>query len=301
MSHRRRDFLTQGALAASGGLALGAQTKSGGLGQNLDVYREGDFYKVRGRIDGIEKKTAATADEAIQFAVDSLPQGGEVLLQPGSFLLRREIRLGSRVWLRGSGSATALRVAERHDSGVAVSATGRDGATVSDLAIEGGGNGIVLDNCGACAVRAVLCSRPREHGVWLRNNSFLCAVESCRMAGTGQSAIFLEMLYRGGRAGDYVPNRVGGCIVYGGGAGIECSRAIVADITGCEVFQTAGPAFHIRNTSNSILVSGCRSFQIGGDAVVVDRSDEINLSSNIFCWHQGHGIVLRSGTSPTMR
>ncbi len=62
------------------------------------------------------------------------------------------------------------------------------------------------------------------------------------------------------------------------------------------MFETKDIGFHIRNVSNSVLVSGCRTFQIDNDAICVENSHEINISSNIFCWHRGNGIVLRDVT-----
>lgn len=50
--------------------------------------------------------------------------------------------------------------------------------------------------------------------------------------------------------------------------------------------------FYLHDQSNSTLISGCRTFQIQDDAVRVVDSHELNVSGNIFCWHDGHGIVL---------
>lgn len=305
----RRQFL-RGTLAGSGGFALAGRpgnAADAGTVQNLDVYQQGELYRVRGRIDGREMKSARTADAALQFAVDRLGKsGGEVLLQCGTFRLTKQVNLSSRVSLRGSGAGTALWIEESHDTGIALMANQADAVTVSDLAIKAARDtktakaGVVIDNSGACSVRGVLCVGLREHGIWLRNNAFLCEVSGCQLAGTGKSGIFLEMLYRAGRGGDYVPNLVSNCIVYGGGIGIETSRAIVANIVGCEVFQSGGHGFCVRNTSNSVLISGCRTFQIGSDAVMVDTSDEINITGNVFCWHTGHGIVLKKVTWGTV-
>ena len=305
----RRQFLKR-TLTGSGGFALAGNPGNAANAdtiQNLDVYQQGGLYKVRGRIDGRELKSASTADAAIQFAVDQLGEGGgEVLLQCSTFRMGKQVNLSSRVTLRGSGAGTVLWIEESHDTGVALMAREADAVTVSDLAIKAARDtraanaGVVIDNSGACAVRNILCVGLREHGIWLRNNAFLCEVSGCQLAGTGKSGIFLEMLYRAGRGGDYVPNLVSNCIVYGGGIGIEASRAIVANIVGCEVFQSGGYGFCVRNTSNSVLISGCRTFQTGSDAVMVDTSDEINITGNVFCWHTGHGIVLKKVTWGTV-
>ena len=62
------------------------------LEQDLYVYRDGDAFHVRGQIDGTELEATTAADEAIQFAVDTLAgSGGEVRLQRGTFPLERAV------------------------------------------------------------------------------------------------------------------------------------------------------------------------------------------------------------------
>jgi hypothetical protein len=95
-----------------------------------------------------------------------------------------------------------------------------------------------------------------------------------------------------GRGGDYVPNLVNNSFAYGGGHGFETNFAIVLNIVGCAVFQSKGYGFYIHSSSNSVLLSGCRTFQVEKDAVYVSNSAELNVSSSIFCWHRGHGIVM---------
>jgi hypothetical protein len=125
-------------------------------------------------------------------------------------------------------------------------------------------------------------------------------LRGCKVGGAGKSGIFLDQLAHGGRGGNFVPNLVTNCIVYAGGVGIETNRAIVANLVACEAFQTGGPGFHVHSDSNSVLVSGCRTFQIQDDAVRVENSNELNVSSNIFCWQLGNGIVLRNVTWGTI-
>jgi hypothetical protein len=91
-----------------------------------------------------------------------------------------------------------------------------------------------------------------------------------------------------------VPNPVNNSFAYGGGHGFETKRPIVLNIVGCAVFQAKGYGFYLHTTSNSVLISGCRTFQIEKDAVSVDNTAELNVSSNIFCWHRGHGIVMNN-------
>ncbi len=272
---------------------------TGGSSQGCEVYLDDGTVRARHRASGREVLATADASEAIQAAVDRLPEtGGSVLLHEGRYVLRKELHLADNVWLRGSGRATELVLAREHDTGVGILCRGLGGALVSDLALKAGENadaeaGVVLDDCGDCQVRDLFCVGFAGYGVWMRNNSFLCEVRGCRLAENGKAGVFADHLADGGRIGNYVPNLVSGCVVYAGGAGIECRRAIVLNILGCAVYQSAGPAYHIHTTSNSVLVSGCRSFQVSDAAVVVDTAHEINISSNIFCWHLGHGIVVR--------
>jgi hypothetical protein len=216
----------------------------------------------------------------------------------GTFLLEEPVRLADDVHLRGSGRGTRLQVSEANRDGVGLLCEGLHGVAVSDLALTAGANegavaGVVLDDCGDCQVRDVFAVGFAHYGIWVRNNSFLCEVRGCKLGGNGRANLYLEHLERGGRGGDYAPNLVTNCIAYGGGTGFECDRAIVLNIVGCAVYQPNKYAYHVRNTSNSVLISGCRSFQVEQDAVVVEASHEINISSNTFCWHEGHGIVLK--------
>ncbi len=298
----RRDLFQAGALAGAaflGARRAGAQEGSGPT-QDVQVYIEEGHYKARGQIDGRVLISSASADEAIQHAIDSFAgQGGAVCLERGRFVVNRQINLAADVTLCGKGAASRLWIGPRHDTGVALFAGDTQDVTVADLSIGSDkGNerarcGVVLESVGVSTVRDVLCIGLQERGIWLRRNSFLCEVRGCKIGGAGKSGIFLDGLAGKGRGGDFVPNLVTNCIVYAGGTGIEANHTIVANIVGCEVFQSGGPAFHIHTQSNSVLVSGCRSFQIQDDAVRVEESHEVNISSNIFCWHVGHGIVLR--------
>jgi hypothetical protein len=117
-------------------------------------------------------------------------------------------------------------------------------------------------------------------------------VRGCSLAGNGKAGIFLDR-HRRGKFGDFIPNLITNCIVYGGGKGIDCFGTTVLNIVACCVYQTGDIAFHVHDVSYSVLISGCRSFQIGSHAVVAENNGEFNLSSNIFCWHTGHGVVVK--------
>lgn len=267
--------------------------------QDYTVHPVADAFCVHGQIDGQEITRSRKADEAIQSAIDALGDlGGQVRLGKGVYPLRAPLRLASHVWLCGSGRGTRLIVEPSHSSGVGLLCEGVKGVVISDLAVrtaeQGSGEAaIVIDDCGDCQVRDVLCQGFAGYGIWMRNNSFLCELQGCKLANNVKANIYADNLAGGGRGGDFVPNLITNCITYGGGTGIECNRAIVLNIVGCAVFQPLKYAYYLHHTSNSVLISGCRSFQVEEHAIVAESSHELNVSSNIFCWHRGNGIVMR--------
>jgi hypothetical protein len=268
--------------------------------EDRDVYLRGARAEVRGRIEGKVECRSEDASIAIQTALDlvSAQGGGAVCIQPGVYNLRHTLRLPSLVTLQGSGRATLLRLAPDHDDGIMVVCDRGDGSEVKDLVLDGNRSnvpnskaGLVLDHCGDCRVSGVTAARFGGYGIWVRNNSFLCTLDSCVAADNVASNIFFDH-HLIGRGGEFVPNLVTGCTCYGGGTGVEVDNTIVLNIVGCQVHQPGGHAFHVRGVSNSVLISACRSFQCEQNAVLVEQSHEINISSNIFCWHRGHGIEL---------
>jgi hypothetical protein len=74
----------------------------------------------------------------------------------------------------------------------------------------------------------------------------------------------------------------------------------VLNIIACNIYQTSDIGIHLYNMSNSILVSGCRTFQISSDALVVEGAHELNVTGNIFCWSTGHGMVIRDAAWGTI-
>lgn len=262
--------------------------------QDYLCYHNDQICIVRGQIDGEILMQSADAHQALQAAIDACDGGGEVTVARGRYELARPLSLRSGVTLRGSGRGSQLIVAAHNESGVAVSGTEAHGLSIRDLVIAPfakgqGSSGLVLERCGSAEVDGLFVAGFAEHGIKLMDNTFLTRVSRCTAAVNGKSNIFLGEQYRG-KYGDFIPNLVTDCVVYGGGHGIECVRAIVLNIVGCVAYQTGGHAFYVHGNSNSVLISGCRSFQITGCAVRVDRSDELNVSSNIFCWHTEHGL-----------
>jgi hypothetical protein len=266
--------------------------------QNIYVAQDGAMYVAMTELTREPIAHSPSAEVAVQSAIDWLAEtSGVVTIGPGTFRLAAPIRLADRIWLRGSGRATRLIVESASESGIGLLGTGVNGVVISDLALlpaqsRRGVAGIVLDACGDCKLRGVFCADFGGYGIWVRNSSFLCAIDGCSLAGNGKANLYLDEL-RAGPFGSYLPNLVANCVIYGGGTGVECRRAIALSGVGCAVHQAGGAAYHIHSRSNAVAISGSRSYQTSGDAVVVERSDECSLTGNVFCWQTGHGVVVR--------
>ncbi len=169
--------------------------------------------------------------------------------------------------------------------------------------------GVVLDNSADCIIERILCRDFRQFGFKICNGTAFTKLYSCTACNNQESNFRLERLNldpkenpsdRDARIGKCVPNLINNCYAYGGGHGFDLSAAECQNVVGCEVYQACGIGFYLRNRSGSILISGCRSFQGKQQAVFVENTDEINISSCIFCWQEGHGIELRNCTWGTI-
>ena len=259
---------------------------------SLWVVKQDAAYQVYTAVPQRLLFTSEVAHEAITFAVSTIQDGG------GEIDLDAPITLKNNVWLHGSGRGTKLSVGPNNHEGFSIFCSGLVGVEISNLALIGRDNpyavaGIVLDACGNCMIHDVFCVRFSRYGIWIRNETILSEIRGCSLAGNHGANIFFDK-HRRGKYGDFVPNLVTNCIIYGGGKGIDCLETTVLNIVACAIYQTRDIAIHIRDVSYSVLVTGCRTFQIGGHAVVVENTGEFNLSSNILCWHTGHGVVVKN-------
>jgi hypothetical protein len=272
------------------------------MSQGIIVYPEHGIYKALTRITHEIVFSSSQAAETVQAAVEATgEEGGQVFIEQGRYPISMPIRLRDRVRLSGAGRGTRLEVAG--ETGVVLE--NLDSAEVADLAIVAAKGssaqaGLILDGCGDCQATNVFAGGFAGHGIWLRNHSFLCTIRGCSAAGNGKSNIFLDTLAEKGRSGEFIPNQVADCMIYGGGVGIETRRTIVANIVGCCAFQTRDSGFHVHTMSNSVIITGCRTFQVGRHAVLLEDTDEFNLSSNIFCWHVADGVVIRNANWGTI-
>jgi len=267
------------------------------LSQNLVVLQDDEHFNAYTDFTHELLHASRNASKTIQAAVDALAgTGGMVTLGRGVYPLATPVRLASNVHLRGSGRGSKLQVTADNREGIGLHCNAAHSATVSDLAITGESPesvaGIVVDDSMNCQVRDLFSAGFGQYGIWIRNSSFLCEVQGCTLAGNRRANLYLSDLARG-RYGDYVPNLVANCTIYGGGKGIECRNTIVLNIVGCVVYQTGDVGYHLHPKSNIVVIAGCRTFQITGPAVLVEATHELNLTGNIFCWHTGHGIIVR--------
>lgn len=268
--------------------------------QNLEIFPSKGSYIVRGVIDLKKQYQSNDASEAIQWAANQFKNGGVVFLHRGEYIVKQEISIPSYVTIKGSDMSSVLTIAPKHATGVAFNIKNKNRVILKDFAIRsvkdnnGSKTAIIFNDCGDCVIDGLYIVGMKENGILFENNTFLSEVKNCRIAACANSAVLFEDLNAKGRAGDFVPNNISNCIIYQGNYGIVCSNAIVVNISDVTVFQSKNIAFNIIKKSNSVLITGCRTYQIQNDAVVVDDSHEINISSNIFCWTEGNGIILNA-------
>jgi hypothetical protein len=266
--------------------------------QNMYVVQDGATYTALTDLTREVLHSSPSAGAAVQSAIDALAgTGGVVKIGRGVFRVAEPIRLASNVDLRGSGRGTRLIVDAANEAGIGLLGLGVSGVVVADLTVatepQRAVAGIVLDACGDCKLHDLFCANFGDYGIWLRNSSFLCEISGCSLAGNSRANLYLDTL-RAGQYGNFIPNLVTNCIIYGGGKGIECHRAIALNIVACSVYQTQGSAYHIHSRSHSVAISGARSYQIGGDAVLVEDAHEFSLTGSVLCWHTGHGVAARN-------
>lgn len=285
-------------LVASLFFLVGCATSKIAGPQNLEIFPSKGSYIVRGAVDLKKHYQSNDASEAIQWAADQIKNGGAVFLHKGDYVLKNEISLPSYVTLKGSEMGSVLTIAPKHTTGVAFNITGKNSVTLKNFAIRSVKNNndsktaIIFNDCGDCVIDGLYIVGMKENGILFENNTFLSEVKNCRIAACNGSAIKFENLSGGGRGGDFLPNNISNCNIYQGNYGVVCSNAIVVNISDVTVFQSEKNAFYLTKKSNSVLITGCRTYQIQNDAVVVEDSHEINISSNIFCWTEGNGIIL---------
>lgn len=129
--------------------------------------------------------------EQIQTALDSLPEGGEVVLAPGTYEIRHPIMLQrDHLTLRGSGSTTVLRLADKANCPVVImgspmAATQRTTShlRLADLEIDGNRSNQQMEFWHSAADGSQLNNNGID--VWEVNDSSVEGVtcRSCRSGG----------------------------------------------------------------------------------------------------------------------
>lgn len=229
-----------------------------------------------------------SASDALQYVVDQTK--GSVEFGDGEFRFDKAVLITRTITITGNGRNTRLLV----NCGKGIHFFKSHGSLIEKLSFIGekdGLMGIHIQTSGDLKVVDCCFTGFKKYGVWISDSSFLCDIRGCSFAGNEDIHIYCSNLCTG-EYGDFITNMISNCHIYGGGKGIELDNSIVMNLVGVCVYQTKQSAFRILNDSNSVVLSGCRTFQITGDAVYVYNSHELNITGNIFCWHTGNGITV---------
>lgn len=278
-------------------ILLAAVTNLFGQGTDYIVFKEGDSFGARNRISGSVELRNKDACVLIQTVLNNLKGiGGKVELMSGKYPITNQLVIPSHVTISGNGTSTVVVIGKTSQVESAFYSDSTSKVTIQELTITSEDpreehSGIIFNNGGDCLVRDVFITGMGAYGIWYRGYCFLSEIRGCKISGSGKSGILLQALNPKSRAGDYLPNLITNCIIYGGNYGIELQKTLCTNIVACQVFMTKAAGFYL-NGSNSTLISGCRTYQIQSDAVRAVKSHELNVSSNTFCWHEGHGILL---------
>ena len=262
------------------------------------VFKEGNSFIAQNRINGRVAIKNTNADVVLQQLLNYLQDfGGNIELMSGDYPIQNQLKIPSHVTICGKGASTVVLIKKTAQIESAFYSDSTSKITIKSLMIisenpKAKHTGIIFNHVGDCLVKDVAISGMGAYGVWYRDRTFLSEIRGCKISDSGVSGIFFQGLSSKSRAGDFVPNLITNCIIYGGNYGIELESSLVTNIVACEVYMSQSVGFYLHDHSNSTLISGCRTFQIQDDAVRVVSSYELNVSSNIFCWHEGHGIVL---------
>jgi hypothetical protein len=270
------------------------------VGEDLVIWqsRPGAF-ELRGEISGESIGTFDDAALAIEHGIEQIAEDGpgRLRLGRGEFRLARPVRLRSHVQLVGSGPGTRLIVTSDNTQGIGLLGVNVDRVEVRDLMLrpelEGQGvAGLVLETCGQPRVSHVDSVGFGSYGFWLRKENFLPVLESCTASGNRKAGFYIAEHQRGPR-GNFPPIALANCTAFAGGIGFDIHRSTVVNIIGCTAYQCRKIGFYLHDFSCSVLLSGCRTFQLGEQALLAEKAYELNATGNIFCWHAGDGLVVR--------
>jgi hypothetical protein len=264
---------------------------------NLIIYPAHEEWVLAHEFSHEELLRDSSATRVLAEAVLYLQEGGHLRLSSGDFYLDREISVNATCRITGSGAATRILPSNDFEGVALISLDGADRSHVGNLLFDGMDrceNGLMLRDCVECSLAGIMANRFTQSGIVLRDNCSCCNVSNCSASENARANFLFDQQAFGGRIGNFPPNVVNACTAIGGGHGFEIHKTTVFNITASTAFQPRGHGFYIHQTSNSVLVSGCRTFQCELSAVYVENAHELNISSNIFCWQRGDGIVLNN-------
>lgn len=270
------------------------------ISQSYFVYIDNGKTVVRGQIDNRIVFTDTDASKAINKAIELLDKnnGGELKLSNGVYSINSPVYLKNNVNIIGSGNSTVLKMDSPNKEGSIIIAKKVEDVKIADLSLQGvqrvkQSTGIIFDQVGMGKIEGVYARDFGEYGIWLRDDCFMCEVNSCQTSGNGSAGVYLYQNNFSGRGGDSVPNLITNCKSYGeDGHAFELERSTCINLVGNIVYQCLGHGFYIHEHSCSNLITGCRVFSSFKNAVYADGAHEINITGNIFCWSKGNGIEI---------
>jgi hypothetical protein len=265
---------------------------------DLLLYPDSNLYVVQTAHSARVLGRHAQASDALEQALGLIPtEGGTIELASGRYALARPLQLRPLVVIRGRGTATVLQAAPGFSGKALIRGERCHRASLIDLTLLGGtadspGTGVSVIATGELRLVGVTAARFSATGFYLGGSCFMAHLDRCVAAFCGQHGFRLHKLERG-EFGDFLPSLLTSCYAYGGGVGFQLDHALVINLVGCVAFQTSGAGFWLTRESNSVAITGCRTFQVSGDAFRCDAAHELNVTGNIFCWHTGSGLVIR--------
>ncbi len=273
--------------------------------QDLLIITDGVQFRLLNQGDRTEVGRGEDAAVLIQESVDFLSRngGGELELGRGVYPINQTIRIGSNVSVVGKGSGTRLEAAVDLESVLATENS--HGVRLRSFCVTNAGKGkaavgLLVKQAADFQAQDIVFKGMTRFGLHMLSGCGLCEIRGCRAYNCEEAGYCMQDLYEQGALGSFVPNLLSNCVAAGGGVGFSVRRAVVLNLLGCIVFQSGSHGFELTYESNSVALTGCRTFQVGGDAYTCHQANEINLTGNVFCWTRGNGIVLSKTTWGTI-
>jgi len=262
--------------------------------QNYIVYIDSNNYVVKTDITGEVVFTSDDASAAIQWAIDNLPvtgiNGGEVLIEKGSYPLTNCVTVKDNIWLHGKGASTKLYTDGQLVEAIIIQDASM--AVVSDLSLENKNNeiksasGVSIDRGVNCQVLNITVAGFRN-GVVNSGESSLSLINGNQLNNNKTNIAIQD---GGGVIGRWLPLLITENIIRGGNTGIYCN-AMVTNIINNEITGVLDRGIFAK--TNSIVISGNKLNDIGGDYAIFGTGAEFNCTYNIISDVKGGGIRTR--------